>query len=135
MIVNADQIYQSGEESKSQIRLRTITKNSPVMIAFTVVGVMGNVMGYLAYRNHKVNVVIDNDDIFDMPTDRKEALKNIIENDSNSILNTNESKKEIDNKILGLAIDTYGKLEGVTDRKRVQIDYSIEVITTAGDRI
>lgn len=126
LIVNADQIYQSGEEAKGQIRLKSITKNSPVLIAFTVVGVMGSVMAYLAYRNHKVNSFIDNNNLLDIPTDRKEALKNIIENDNNSIINVSESKNKVDNKVLGLALDTYGKLEGVTDSRRVKIDYSVE---------
>jgi hypothetical protein len=126
LIVNADHIYQSGEESESQIKLNTITKNSPVLLAFTVVGVMGSVMGYLAYRNHKVNTAVDNNKILDLPADRREALKNIIENDDNSILNVNNknNKNKADNKILGLAVDTYGKLEGVTDSKKVEIEYT-----------
>jgi hypothetical protein len=124
LIVNADHIYQNGEESESQIKLNTITKNSPVLLAFTVVGVMGAVMGYLAYRNYKVNTVVDSSNFSALPADRKEALKNIIENDDNSILNVNNNKNKADNKILGLAIDTYGKLEGVTDSKKVEIEYT-----------
>lgn len=123
LIINADHIYQSGEEAESQIKLNSITKNSPVLLAFTVVGVMGSVMGYLAYRNHKVNTVVDNSDIFDVPSDRKEALKNIIKSEDNNMLNDDTNNTKVDNKILGLAVYTYGKLEGVTDNKRVKIEY------------
>lgn len=122
LIINADHIYQNGEESSSQIKLKKITKNSPVLLAFTVVGVMGAVMGYLAYRNHNVNTVVDDCDIFDVPDDRKDALQNIIKNNENSILDVNKNEN-VDEKILELAIDTYGKLEGVTDSKKVKIEY------------
>lgn len=77
-IINADQMYKNGEESDTQIKLKQITKNSPVAIALLVTGPMVGFLGYLLYREHKVNNQMDVEDIFDIPQDDDEAISNII---------------------------------------------------------
>ncbi len=123
-IINADQMYKNGEESEKQIKLNSISKNSPAILVFSVVGVMGAVMAYLAYRNHKVDSIIDDEDMLDVPDNRMEAMKNIIGNEDNLLVEHNNTKK-VDAKILSLATDTYAKVEMVTDTNRVTVDYVI----------
>ena len=123
-IINADQMYQNGEDSNSQIRLQKITKNSPVYIAFIVVGVMAGVIKYLSYREHGVEENLDKNEIQNIPHDRKTALENIIKNSDNSLIYKNSGNNYVDEKVLQLALDTYSKLESVTDNKKVKLDYS-----------
>ncbi|MBS5931501.1 MAG: hypothetical protein KIC94_01390 [Clostridiales bacterium] len=126
-IINADQMYMNGEEAKSQIRLKEITKNSPVMMAFIVAGVMGGVMAYLAYRNHNVNSFFEYEDILNIPSNRKDAINNIFLNEDDSFFDNNNKSKKVDEKIMNLATDTYSRLEGVTDSKKVSIDYKMNI--------
>lgn len=79
-------------------------------------------MGYLAYRDHSVNSIVKDSDIVNVPTDRRNALKNIIGDDNNDMLNKDE-KMEVDDRVLALSLDTYDKLEGITDSKKVMVNY------------
>jgi len=123
-IINADQMYKNGEESEKQIKLNSISKNSPAILDFTVVGVMGAVMGYLAYRNHKVDSIINDEDMLDVPDNSIEAMKNIIGNEDNLLVEQEDTQK-VDAKILSLATDTYAKVEMVTSTNKVTVDYVI----------
>lgn len=58
----------------------------------------------------------------DIPTERRDAIKNVFANNGEGILET-PSTCEVDIKILNLGIDTYCKLENVTNPTKVRIDY------------
>lgn len=125
-IVNADQMYMNGENSVRQIKLQKITKNSPVALAFELVGTMSATMGYLAYRNHKVNLIEEDIDSNNIPVDKEHALSNIIANEDNSIVTEAESI-ELDESIMVIALDTYDKLDLITEKKKVYVELSLSV--------
>lgn len=79
---------------------------------------------HLSYREHGVEENLDKNEIQNIPHDRKTALENIIKNSDNSLIYKNSGNNYVDEKVLQLALDTYSKLESVTDNKKVKIDYS-----------
>ena len=124
-IINADQMYKNGEESDTQIKLKQITKNSPVAIALLVTGPMVGFLGYLLYREHKVNNQMDEQDIFDIPQDDEVAISNIIGNDDGNLIDSG-NVREVDSQVKELAQCNLNKLEIVTNKRVVHLEMNIE---------
>lgn len=124
-IINADQMYKNGEESDTQIKLKQITKNSPVAIALLVTGPMVGFLGYLLYREHKVNNQMDEQDIFDIPQDDEVAISNIIGNDDGNLIDSG-NVREVDSQVKELAQCNLKKLGIVTNKRVVHLEMNIE---------
>lgn len=124
-IINADQMYKNGEESDTQIKLKRITKNSPVAIAMLVTGPMVAFLGYLLYREHNVNSQIDTEDLFDIPQDQEEAINNILGNDDGNLLDTG-NVKAVDVQVKEMAHYNLNKLEIATNKRVVHLEMNIE---------
>lgn len=124
-IINADQMYKNGEESDTQIKLKRITKNSPVAIAMLVTGPMVAFLGYLLYREHNVNSQIDTEDLFDIPQDDEGAINNILGNDDGNLLDT-DNVKEVDSQVKEMAYYNLNKLEIVTNKRVVHLEMNME---------
>lgn len=124
-IINADQMYKNGEESDTQIKLKQITKNSPVAIALLVTGPMVGFLGYLLYREHKVNNQMDVEDMFDVPQDDDEAISNIIGNDDGNLIDSG-NVREVDSQVKELAHCNLNKLEIATNKRVVHLEMNIE---------
>lgn len=124
-IINADQMYKNGEESATQIKLKQITKNSPVVIALLVTGPMVGFLGYLFYREHKVNNQMDAQDIFDIPQDDDEAINNILGNEDGNLIASGKVR-EVDSQVKELAQCNLNKLEIVTNRRVVHLEMNVE---------
>lgn len=135
-IINADQMYKNGEESDTQIKLKRITKNSPVAIAMLVTGPMVAFLGYLLYREHNVNSQIDIEDLFDIPQDDEGAINNILGNDDGNLLDTG-NVKAVDAQVKEMAHYNLNKLEIATNKRVVHLEMNIEnkiTIETVVDR-
>lgn len=124
-IINADQMYKNGEESDTQIKLKQITKNSPVAITLLVTGPMVGFLGYLLYREHKVNNQLTGEDIFDIPQDDDEAINNILGNADGDIIDSGNVGK-VDSQVRELAHNNLNKLEIVTNKRIVRLEMNIE---------
>ena len=124
-IINADQMYKNGEESDTQIKLKRITKNSPVAIAMLVTGPMVAFLGYLLYREHNVNSQIDIEDLFDIPQDDEGAINNILGNDDGNLLDTG-NVKAVDAQVKEMAHYNLNKLEIATNKRVVHLEMNIE---------
>ena len=115
-IINADQLYKGGEESKTQIKLESITKNSPVAMTFVVVGAMAAVMGYLAYRDKKTDIPDDSM----IKKDRMKMLNNVISANNSSA--TKGGNCLCDADVINLASDTCSKLEGALNKSKIELE-------------
>lgn len=124
-IINADQMYKNGEESDTQIKLKQITKNSPVAIALLATGPMVGFLGYLLHREHEVNDQIDVQNMFDIPQDDNEAINNIIGNDDGS-LTASDDVKDVDLQVKEMAQRNLNKLEIATNNRVVHLEMNIE---------
>ncbi len=124
-IINSDQMYKNGEEAETQIKLKQITKNSPVAIALLVTGPMVGFLGYLLYREHNVNCQKDIENIFNIPQDDGEAINNIIGNDDGNIIDSGVAK-DVDPQVKEMAHCNLDKLEMVTNKRVVHIEMNIE---------
>lgn len=72
-------MYKNGEEFVNQIKLRNISKNSPVLITLAVTGIMLTAITYLAYREHLVDSQDMVDDMMDIPETDMEAIHNFFQ--------------------------------------------------------
>lgn len=124
-IINADQMYKNGEESDTQIKLKRITKNSPVAIAMLVTGPMVAFLGYLLYREHNVNSQIDTEDLFDIPQNDEGAINNILGSDDGNLLDT-DNVKEVDAQVKEMAHYNLNKLEIATNKRVVHLEMNTE---------
>lgn len=124
-IINSDQMYKNGEESSTQIRLKQITKNSPVAIALLVTGPMVGFLGYLLYREHKVNNQMDVADMFDIPQEANDAIRNIIGNDDGNLIDSGNVKK-VDSQVKEMASCNLNKLEVITNKRIVHLEMNIK---------
>lgn len=125
-IINADQMFKNGEESDTQIRLRQITKNSPVLIALLVTGPMVGFLGYLCYRDHKVNRPKDTQNNLSIPGNSSAVIDNIIGTETGNLVNEEEAP-EIDSQIKEMAQHNFSKLENVTNPRVMEMEMKIEV--------
>lgn len=123
-IINSDQMYKNGEESDTQIKLKQITKNSPVIIALLVTGPMVGFLGYLFYREHMVNNM-NVKDIFDVPQHDDEAISNIIGNDDGNLIDSG-NVRDVDSQVKELAHSNLNKLEIATNKRVVRLEMKIE---------
>lgn len=124
-IINFDQMYKYGEEAGNQIRLKSITKNSPVAIALGVSGTMLLFLIYLVCREHKVSNSYLEENMIDLPQDNNTAISNILASKGQSILQT-EEYKSIDNQVSELATENLRKLEKITQHKFVELELKLE---------
>lgn len=118
-ILNYDQMYKNGEESNTQIKLESITKNSPVAITVLVTGCMVGFMGYLLHREH--NVTNQEHNIFDVPQSDQEAINNIMGNPNGSLLRTTDIEN-VDVEITDLAQGNLNKLKVITNKNNVRME-------------
>ncbi|EOT23390.1 hypothetical protein C805_03051 [Eubacterium sp. 14-2] len=125
-IINADQMFKNGEESETQIKLRRITKNSPVVIALLVTGPMAGFLGYLCYRDHKVNTQKASQNILDIPKDSNTAINNILGTDNGRLINTG-NVNNIDSQVKEMAQHNLFRLENVTNRRVMEMEMRREV--------
>ena len=132
-IINSDQMYKNGEESNTQIKLRQITKNSPVAIALLVTGPMVGFLGYLLYREHNVNFQIDTESMCNIPQDDAAAISNIIGNDDGSLVES-ENIKNVDYQVREMAHCNLNKLEMVTNNRVVNLEMNLENKTDVMDK-
>lgn len=121
-IINADQMYKNGEESAKRIKLRSISKNSPVLITLAVTGVMLVTMAYLTYREHTVDAQDMVDDMVDIPQTNSEAIHNILSNEDGNMFSTERMQENVDSFVECLAVKNMEKLERVTDKTRVHVE-------------
>lgn len=121
-IINADQMYKNGEESANRIKLRSISKNSPVLITLAVTGVMLSAMTYLAYREHTVDAQDMVDNMAGIPQTNSEAIRNILSNEDGNMFLNEEQHGKVDPFVKSLAVKNMEKLERVTDKSRVRVD-------------
>lgn|GEM_PF-1881811 len=126
-IINTDQMYKNGEESDKQIRLKSISKNSPVIITLLVTGTMLSFIGYLVFRDHKVTNEVVNNEMLDIPQDQKEVINNIFCNKNGIIFseetNKNESRNHIlDAQLMSVVEKNFSKLEYITNKKKVHLE-------------
>lgn len=124
-IINSDQMYKNGEESEKQIKLNRITKNSPVLIALLVTGPMVGFLGYLLYRDHKVNTQLEAENMLDIPKSNEEAIGNILSPNNNGLIDIGQ-EKAVDSHVIELAKNNLNKLEMVTNKKNVHMEMNIE---------
>ena len=127
-IINSDQMYKNGEESENQLKLKSITKNSPVVIAVLVTGTMLSFLGYLVYRDHTVsNEAIDNN-MLDIPQDSREVIKNVFTNEKGEIIDTNASDtKKLDTQLTAIVEKNLNKLEIITCNKKVHLEIKDQI--------
>lgn len=121
-IINSDQMYKNGEESANRIKLRSISKNSPVLITLAVTGVMLATIVYLAYREHTVDAQDMVDNMADIPQTNSEAIRNIFSSESGSMVSIEGERRTVDPFIENLAVKNMVKLERVTDKSRVRVE-------------
>lgn len=121
-IINADQMYKNGEESAKRIKLRSISKNSPVLITLAVTGVMLVTMAYLTYREHTVDAQDIVDNMADIPQTNTEAIHNILSNEDGNMFSTEKMQENVDSFVESLAVKNMEKLERVTDKTRVHVE-------------
>lgn len=121
-IINADQMYKNGEESAKQIKLRNISKNSPVLINLVVTGIMLATITYLAYRNHVVDDQEIVDNMSEIPQTNSEAIHNIFSNEDGSMISTNTEQRDVDPFVEKLAVKNIKKLEQITDKTKVCVE-------------
>lgn len=122
-IINSDQMYKNGEESENQLKLKCITKNSPVAITLLVTGTMLSFLGYLVYRDHKVDNEVVEDNMLDIPQDTKEVIRNIFSNETRDIVEINEgSNKIVDDQLSSIIEKNLNKLEIITNNKKVHLE-------------
>lgn len=124
-IINSDQMYKNGEESDTQIKLKKITKNSPVEMALLVTGPMVGFLLYLMYRDHNVNHASDEMNIFDIPQNDEEAITNIIGNNDGNLIDSG-NVKNVDPQIKEMAQYNFNKLENVTNKRIVNMEMKTE---------
>lgn len=120
-ILNADQMYKNGEESANRIKLKSITKNSPVVLALLVTGAMLGFVKYLAYRDHKVNNAFIEEHMTEMPQTTRELVENVYSNVDGEINRSGENS-QLDPQVANLAESNFCKLEIVTNNRRVSLE-------------
>lgn len=128
-IINADQMYKNGEESANRIKLRSISKNSPVVITLAVTGVMLATIVYLAYREHTVDAQDMVDNMADVPQTSSEAIRNILSSESGNMVSIETEQTAVDPFVESLAVKNMAKLERVTDKSRVRVEVHSPVET------
>lgn len=122
-IINADQMYKNGEESKNRIQLKSLSKNSPVLIALLVTGTMLGFLVYLAYRDHRVKNSDIEDNMLDIPQNTREVIENVLTNAAGEITYVEDGKKnELDPQVSFLAENNFNKLEIVINKKKVNLE-------------
>lgn len=121
-IINADQMYKNGEESAKRIKLRSISKNSPVLITLVVTGVMLSTIVYLAYREHNVDDSGMVDNMVNIPQTDSEVIHNIFSSADGSMISVEDNQRSVDPFVERLAEKNLEKLERVTDKSRVCIE-------------
>lgn len=122
-IINTDQMYKNGEESEKQIRLKTVTKNSPVVITLIVTGIMLSFIGYLVYRDHKVNNETVNAEMLNIPQNSNEVINNIFCNREGEIIDNNSVDKNVlDPQLIALIEKNFNKLESIASKRKVHME-------------
>lgn len=121
-IINADQMYKNGEESANRIKLRSISKNSPVLITLAVTGVMLASIVYLTYREHTVDAQDMVDNMADIPQTDLEAIRNILSSENGNMVSIEGEREDVDPFVESLAVKNMKKLERVTDKSRVHVE-------------
>lgn len=122
-IINADQMYKNGEESKNRIQLKSLSKNSPVLIALLVTGTMLGFLIYLAYRDYRVKNSDIEDNMLDIPQNTREVIENVLTNASGEITYVgDDAKSELDPQVSHLAENNFNKLEIVINKKKVNLE-------------
>lgn len=121
-IINADQMYKNGEEAAKQIKLRNISKNSPVLITLSVTGIMLVTITYLAYRNHVVDTQEIVDNMSDIPQTNSEAIHNIFSSEDGNMFSTTTNQRNVDSFVEKLAEKNIKKLEHITDKTKVCVE-------------
>lgn len=121
-IINSDQMYKNGEESVNSIKLRSISKNSPVLITLAVTGVMLVTIAYLAYREHAVDTQDLINDMEDIPQTDSEVLRNVLSTEKGSMTSNEDHDKKVDEFVENLAIDNMNKLRQVTNKSKVMVE-------------
>lgn len=119
IIINANQMYQYGEEAENQLKLKSISKNSPVELIFIVTGTLLCFLGYLIKRDYEVNNKDVENEMLDYPQTDDEAVNNIIGNEDGNIINFQDVK--IDNSVKKLAKINLEKLQDVVNKKKVDV--------------
>lgn len=128
-IINADQMYKNGEESANRIKLRNISKNSPVLITLAVTGVMLATIVYLTYREHTVDAQDMVDNTVDIPQTNSEAIRNILSNEDGNMVSIEGEQGDVDTFVESLAVKNMAKLERVIDKSRVRVEVHSPVET------
>lgn len=120
-IINYDQMYKNGEESRTQVKLEKITKNSPVLMAMLVTGPLLGFLGYLLYRENKIARLMNT--TVDIPQDDDTAVKHILGNNNGDII-ASEQMEKVDDQVQDLAKNTLNKLSSITNKNivRMQMD-------------
>lgn len=125
-IINADQMFKNGEESNTQIRLRQITKNSPVLIALLVTGPMVGFLGYLCYRDHKVNSSEESQNKLEIPKNTSAVIDNVLKPENGNLVNEEEAQ-EVDSQVKELALHNFSKLEAVTNPRVMKLEMEMKI--------
>ncbi len=131
-IINTDQMYKNGEESDKQIKLKSISKNSPVLIALLVTGTMLSFIGYLVFRDHKVSNEVVNNEMLDIPQDQKELINNIFCNKDGVIFSEETNNHKMDNylvdaQLMSIIEKNLSKLENITNNKKVHLEITDKI--------
>lgn len=118
-ILNAEQMYMNGEESEKGLKLKSITKNSPVVMTILLTGAMLGTMAYLAWRNHQVDLDVESNQI---PATEEEAIDNIFGNAQGQFISGVDREKNVDGDVQELAKDIFNKLGTVTNNKKLKVE-------------
>jgi hypothetical protein len=122
-IINTDQMYKNGEESDKQIKLKSMSKNSPVIITLIVTGTMLSFIGYLIFRDHKVNNETVDNEMLDIPQDSKEVINNIFCSSNGAIVNLDlNNYKKLDPQLISIIEKNFNKLENITNNRKVNLE-------------
>jgi hypothetical protein len=121
-IINTDQMYKNGEESDKQIKLKSMSKNSPVIITLIVTGTMLSFIGYLIFRDHKVNNETVDNEMLDIPQDSKEVINNIFCSSNGAIVNLDSNNKKLDPQLISIIEKNFNKLENITNNRKVTLE-------------
>ena len=102
--------------------MRSISKNSPVLITLAVTGVMLVTIAYLAYREHSVDTQDLINDMEDIPQTDSEVLRNVLSTEKGSMTSNEDHDKKVDEFVENLAINNMNKLRQVTNKSKVMVE-------------
>jgi hypothetical protein len=100
-----------------------MSKNSPVIITLIVTGTMLSFIGYLIFRDHKVNNEIVDNEMLDIPQDSKEVINNIFCSSNGAIVNLDSNNnKKLDPQLISIIEKNFNKLENITNNRKVNLE-------------